>query len=733
MGGVWALHSLLMMSAAVRAGGPPQHASTPPIDRRAVVRRHIIRLHGDGAGRLGQEPPSTTLRHADCGRLEGQWWYAYDKFKLRPITVRRNDSQPCPAGDVSHRFTATVAGVAPCTGQFGAYPCNDPALSPPAPPVSLCQYTNGTIWLNRTEGACVPDDPECPTHQTTSINAALCGALNWTDYIPRDSLAAGSCSLLGTWYYQFDLHKARAITVAPAPASTACPDGSVSARFTATIANGSRAHQPWYAGGPTDVTLCSYTNGSLWLNKSEGACEPTHPLYCPNPRYQTSAVDTSSGCNTLRWTDHPLLPNWWGETWERHPHPPAPPAPPHLPEGGGVPLPVWCRRPGTSDPPLCLAPGVEEVSPGWPKNAWPLTLTVGNGAIGFNADATGLQSMNTTYNTFPLVTLSDWGWHATPWGENVTSPFVDYPYTYYNISTGREVGYPMRSGWFNANPHRINLLQVGLRRRGNTSAPLTPVDLQNGTGSNQELDPWTGEMVSNFSFGVHGVPVTTRTACHMDLDLISWRVDTRLFSQPAHNDSLVLRMAFPYADDGSPTVSPATRSHGGATGQGSNWDSAANGRCDLSENSVSESQCCELTVFVRCRHTSALSLGADGQSAHIRRTLDHDAYEVACRWSDSRYRLVADGPHAFVLQQLSSQRLDVDDVPETRLEMSCLLAPPSARYPVGANGPWLTSKRQMTLPLLRNKGATLPLFRATAANAAQRWQEFWQVRVHFSD
>ena len=39
---------------------------------------------------------------------------------------------------------------------------------------------------------------------------------------------------------------------------------------------------------------------------------------------------------------------------------------------------------------------------------------VGNGVIGFNADATGMQSLNETYTVFPLATLSDWGWHSSP-------------------------------------------------------------------------------------------------------------------------------------------------------------------------------------------------------------------------------------------------------------------------------------------------------------------------------
>ena len=283
---------LLLLLKAVDTTTGNGGSRVTQIDRKAVVQRHIVRIHGDGKGKLGQEPPAVLPQHSNCDYLEGDWFYAYDKLKLRPITVvPAAETHPCPPGNVSRRFTAHIAGLAPCSGPFGALPCHDPALSPAPLPVTLCSYSNGSLWLNRSEGACDQTHPaDCPTHQTATLNASPCGALNWTDYLPAPPLRTTSiqdetCSLAGTWYYQFDLQKQRAITVTAAPASTACPDGAVAARFTAAIANGSHPHQPWYADGPTDVTLCSYSNGSLWLNKSEGACEPTHPMDCPNPWY----------------------------------------------------------------------------------------------------------------------------------------------------------------------------------------------------------------------------------------------------------------------------------------------------------------------------------------------------------------------------------------------------------------------------------------------------------------
>jgi hypothetical protein len=308
---------VLILMVVATGGDGDSMLRAAPIDRKAVVRRHIVRIHGDGEGKLGQEPPAVLPQHSNCDHLEGDWYYAYDKLKLRPITVvPAAETQQCPPGNVSRRFAATIAGLAPCSGPYGTLPCHDPELSPAPLPVALCSYSNGSLWLNRSEGACDPAHPaDCPTHQTATLNASTCGALNWTDYLPapalRTTVAARDeiCSLAGTWYYQFDLQKERPITVTTASASTACPDGAITTQFTATIANGSHTRQPWYADGPTAVTLCSYSNGSLWLNKSEGACEPTHPLDCPNPRYQTSLMNTSA-CSSLRWTDHPLLPHW---------------------------------------------------------------------------------------------------------------------------------------------------------------------------------------------------------------------------------------------------------------------------------------------------------------------------------------------------------------------------------------------------------------------------------------
>ena len=226
-------------------------------------------------------------------------------------------------------------------------------------------------------------------------------------------------------------------------------------------------------------------------------------------------------------------------------------------------------------------------APAPPPLSTPLTLSVGNGVIGFNAGADGLQSLNTSYRSFPLTTLSDWGWHSSPPPRGQPDPFADFGYSFLNTSEGRAVPYPLNTSggagggpeWLRANPHRLDLLQVALRRRADTATPLV---LGSGGGkgaagdvprasSVQVLDPYSGELVSNFSVvsgasraaaaaadaDAPATAMSTRTVCHMDLDLLSWRVEGAPLQQqqqqqqqqqapPADEEHLVLRLAFPY-------------------------------------------------------------------------------------------------------------------------------------------------------------------------------------------
>lgn len=314
----------------------------------------------------------------------------------------------------------------------------------------------------------------------------------------------------------------------------------------------------------------------------------------------------------------------------------------------------------------------------------PLSLTVGNGAMGFNADATGMQSLNGTHKTFPLSTLSDWGWHSSPppgipagagHQDEVTEFFRGYKYDLYNISDGRQVPYPTAQAptftpgqangsnpyeWLRRNPHRLDLIQVALRRQAAPDVPLTPADLDSASAT-QELCPWTGELASNFSFGTARAAVRTKTACHMDLDLLSWRVESPALlgavaaghgdgptpAPDARADALAVRVAFPYGS-------------GDMGGGGHDWTKDA----------------AHTTSIVRSTATSVL----------LKRQLDFDQYLVLCKWSAGA-TFKRDGPHAFLLephQQATGEEVEGAERGggAGALELSCLLSPPDARYPI---------------------------------------------------
>jgi hypothetical protein len=91
-------------------------------------------------------------------------------------------------------------------------------------------------------------------------------------------------------------------------------------------------------------------------------------------------------------------------------------------------------------------------------------LSVGNGEFCFTADATGLQTFPDAYEkTFPLCTMSDWGWHSFP---NPQGFSMDtFAYKNYDAH-GRPVGYADQSS---TNP-ASNYLRANhgyFRRRAN--------------------------------------------------------------------------------------------------------------------------------------------------------------------------------------------------------------------------------------------------------------------------
>jgi hypothetical protein len=462
-----------------------------------------------------------------------------------------------------------------------------------------------------------------------SVVAAAAAAVAATDPPPP-------CSVEGHWFDAHDTARRDEFTVTVAAAAAAlCPSAGRVHSFNAST------QRAW-----KEVPVCSYANGTLWIGRTG-----------VHAAYQTGAI--GKACESLTWAD------------------PSPSAQQFH----------WCRAPGT---PSCPPHRPSPSPPGPPAThpVTPQTLTVGNGVIGFNADLTGFQSLNETYKVFPLTTLSDWGWHSSPFPAGGPSPFEDFEYTEFKISSGRSVPYPLNQSWaggqwLRENPHRLDLIQVALRRQSAVATPLVPADLNMGKGASQALDPWTGELTSNFTFNGH-TAISTRTAAMMDLDVLSWALKQQPITpgelRVLPPDPLVMRVAFPYGS-------------GASNGPGHDWHSDS-------------------------KHTTTV-VRQSSDSVLLKRTLNFDAYEVLCRWSDEKYRWTRDGLHSFHLKPPNSSSSS------TSLELSCLLVPPDARYAIDPDASWLQTKSASARALL-SSAALLPLYDGVAAAAAAGWEAFWQ-------
>lgn len=160
------------------------------------------------------------------------------------------------------------------------------------------------------------------------------------------------------------------------------------------------------------------------------------------------------------------------------------------------------------------------------------SLSVGNGSFAFTVDITGLQSFPTAYaKGIPLGTQSTWGWHAFP----NTSHFKRSE-TYRNaLYAGRNVSYALQghqnarkdsaTEYFRQNPHRVHLGHVGFRIFSKAGKLLGLKDLQ---GISQQLNPYTGEILSHFE--VEGVPVDVITFSSQNADDVHVRVKSSLLA-----------------------------------------------------------------------------------------------------------------------------------------------------------------------------------------------------------
>ena len=137
-------------------------------------------------------------------------------------------------------------------------------------------------------------------------------------------------------------------------------------------------------------------------------------------------------------------------------------------------------------------------------------LTVGNGQTAFTADVTGLQTLNSTYVSPPLQmqTHADFGWHTTPPPTGVNPPrFKETAVVARNHSALypiTQTGQAAEWSWLRANPHRLSLLRLFLRR--SSGVPIAAADLWY---IHQTLHLWNGTLASSFILDGDSVSVTT--------------------------------------------------------------------------------------------------------------------------------------------------------------------------------------------------------------------------------
>ena len=171
------------------------------------------------------------------------------------------------------------------------------------------------------------------------------------------------------------------------------------------------------------------------------------------------------------------------------------------------------------------------------------SLSVGNGTFAYTVDVTGLQTFPETYqNGVPLGTQSEWGWDSYPNTKNYKFEESLKEYDQYNrkVSYSVQLKTPARQveavNYFRANPHRLQLGNLGLELYKKNGALAKPEDLKD---IQQKLNLWTGEIESHFS--IEGIPVTVWTACHQNQDVIGARIQSDLIK----NGQLKIRLRLP--------------------------------------------------------------------------------------------------------------------------------------------------------------------------------------------
>jgi hypothetical protein len=218
-------------------------------------------------------------------------------------------------------------------------------------------------------------------------------------------------------------------------------------------------------------------------------------------------------------------------------------------------------------------------------------LSVGNGEFAFTADITGLQTFPQFHEQgMALGTQSQWGWHTAP---NPNGYKMEDVLEYYEVA-GRKVPYASGSGgsrgytpaasWLRANPHRLDLGQIGLKL---TKVDGSTVSIEDLTNISQTLNLWSGLLSS--SFEIESKPVQVITVCHPERDILAVHIESGLLQE----GRLKVTLAFSYGKE--------------------DWANAAD--WDHPE-----------------RHTTKSEIS--GRKADLARILDEDRYYVRIEWSE---------------------------------------------------------------------------------------------------
>lgn len=177
-------------------------------------------------------------------------------------------------------------------------------------------------------------------------------------------------------------------------------------------------------------------------------------------------------------------------------------------------------------------------------------LTVGNGEFAFTADVTGMQTLYKEYKErqVPLCTMSQWGWHSKPAGENqdIYYSLKDLKMTEYDCR-GRKVFYAVERkegnegiyDWLRHNPHRLNLARIAFIYEGEevSSTEIGQID--------QKLNLYDGILESRFM--IHGETAEVVTLCDYHRNGLGFRVRSNALTK----GKLKVRITFPY---GSPDI-----------------------------------------------------------------------------------------------------------------------------------------------------------------------------------